>query len=153
MAADLRNTILVGADFTGVNLTGADLRRALLIGADLTGANLSRANLSRADLTGADLRNTILVGADFTGANLTGADLTGAMIEWNSHDLIAELLRRASDGDQDRTKLADLVLSHRDWCWKEFLVFYASVVPWALDVLAPLMRDGDNAPSCLRLHK
>lgn len=36
--------------------------------------------------------------ADLSGANLRGANLSGANLNWNSHDLIAELLRREAGG-------------------------------------------------------
>ena len=48
--ADLRNTILNGA-----NLSGANLRNTILNGADLCDANLRGANLINADLSGANL--------------------------------------------------------------------------------------------------
>jgi hypothetical protein len=86
--ADLRETILRGANLVGANLVGADLREADLREAILRGANLGGADLGEADLREADLREAILGGADLgeadlretilRGANLVGADLGGA---------------------------------------------------------------------------
>ena len=89
-------TLLMDADWGGLNLSGQDLdERDLsrvdlsstnLAGADLSNMNMSESilldvNLSNADLTGANLENAILVNfmggsladADFTNANLAGA--------------------------------------------------------------------------------
>jgi len=89
-------TLLMDADWGGLNLSGQDLdERDLsrvdlsntdLAGADLSNMNMSESilldvNLSNADLTGANLENAIVVNfmggsladADFTNANLVGA--------------------------------------------------------------------------------
>lgn len=78
--ADLEDSVQVGANFDGINLscsnlngavmTGANLSHASLFGSDLRNATFVGANLSHADLSGADLRC-----ANFVGANLSGADL------------------------------------------------------------------------------
>jgi uncharacterized protein YjbI with pentapeptide repeats len=95
---------------------------------------------------GTDLR-----GADLGGANLDGANLDGATINWNSHDLIAELLRRAAGDDVEKRKVAGLILVSRDWCWGDFLLLRKEpLFFWALDVLSAAVRDGDNAPDILR---
>ena len=100
-------TLLMDADWGGLNLSGQDLdERDLgrvdlsntdLAGSDLSNMNMSESifldvNLSNADLTGANLENTILVNfmggsledADFTNANLAGAfgffDLSAATL-------------------------------------------------------------------------
>ena len=62
---------LNGADFTGVDLSGANLSDTSFRGADFIGANLSNTDFRGTDLTGADLS-----GADLSGANLAGAELT-----------------------------------------------------------------------------
>ena len=89
-------TLLMDADWGGLNLSGqdlderdlgrVDLSNTNLAGADLSNMNMSESilldvNLSNADLTGANLENAILVNfmggsladADFTNANLAGA--------------------------------------------------------------------------------
>ena len=96
LALFIAYTLLMDADWGGLNLSGQDLdERDLsrvdlsstnLAGADLSNMNMSESilldvNLSNADLTGANLENAILVNfmggsladADFTNANLAGA--------------------------------------------------------------------------------
>ena len=119
-----------GADLVGADLVGADLRGAYLRDADLVGADLTRANLRGADLRWADLR--------------------GAYLNWNSHDLIAELLRQAAGESWQRRALAGLILVSRDWCWKDFLALEHPEQEWALDVLRGYVREGDGAPELLR---
>jgi hypothetical protein len=145
--ADLSGANLREANLREANLRGADLREANLRGADLRGANLYGANLSGADLYVADLR-----GADLRGANLYGADLSGAKIAWQSHDLLAEILKCAAGDDIAKLKVAGLILIQREWCWREFLAMRdrEPLAGWALDVLAEWVQDGDEAPNVLR---
>ena len=97
-----------------------------LSGADLSGADLSRANLSRADLSGADL-------------------------SFSSHDLLAEIIRRAAGDDLDRLQAAGLILIQRHWCWTDFLAIEHPQKTWVINTLRAWVRDGDAAPQCLRL--
>jgi len=100
-------TLLMDADWGGLNLSGqdlderdlgrVDLSNTNLADADLSNMNMSESilldvNLSNADLTGANLENAVLVNfmggslvdADFTNANLAGAfgffDLSAATL-------------------------------------------------------------------------
>jgi len=140
--AKLSEADLSGAYLRGVNLSEADLRGANLSGADLSGANLSGADLSGAKLSGADL----------SGANLSEADLREATINWQSHDLIAVILRRAAADDVQRRMLAGLILISRDWCWKKFLALEIDpdVRQWALTELRQWVKAGDGAPEALK---
>ena len=157
--ADLGGAYLGGADLGGADLGGADLRWAYLGGADLGGAYLRWADLRWADLRGAYLRGAYLGGADLGGADLGGAylrwadlggaDLRGAKINWQSHDAIAEILRREAAEDTEKRKVAGLVVVSRDWCWKSFLAIESSLRDWALDTLAGYVVDGDGAPDVL----
>ena len=117
-----------------------------LTGADLRWANLREADLSRADLSQADLSR-----ADLRGAHLRGAHLSGASINWQSHDLIAEILRRAAADNVSRRMLAGLILISHDWCWDMFLALdiAPAVRDWALDELRKWVKEGDNAPTVL----
>ena len=84
-------TLLMDADWGGLNLSGqdlderdlgrVDLSNTNLAGADLSNMNMSESilldvNLSNADLTGANLENAILV--NFMGGSLEDTDLTNA---------------------------------------------------------------------------
>ena len=83
-------------------------------------------------------------------ANLGGANLSGARLNWTSHDLLSAILFRAAGDDVEKRSLAGLVLVSRDWCWDEFLALEHPLREWALGVLAGYVKDGDNAPECLR---
>ena len=113
---------------------------------DLRDANLSGAYLREAYLRWADLS-----GADLSGADLREAGLSGAKFNWQSHDLLAEALRRAAGHDVQRRMLAGLLLISRDWCWDVFLA--APIDPalreWGLSVLRGYVQPGDDAPEAL----
>lgn len=66
-------------------LERAAKEKFVLSGAKLIGAVLSKVNLFRTDLSGADLSNAYLV----------RANLSNAKLNWDSCDLIAEMLRRS----------------------------------------------------------
>jgi uncharacterized protein YjbI with pentapeptide repeats len=74
-AADLRQSVLRGADLSFCNLRSANFRNA-----DITHAQLADADLAEADLTEADLGSANLDHADFSNADLRGADLGG--VRW-----------------------------------------------------------------------
>ena len=128
-----------------------DLRGANLSWADLSGADLRWADLSEAYLSWADLSEAYLRRADLRRADLRRAELRRAVVNWNSHDLLAEILRRAAGDNVPRRMLAGLILVSRDWCWKTFLA--AEIDPalrqWALDEFRLWVKEGDNAPEIL----
>jgi hypothetical protein len=138
------------ADLCGANLSGANLFDADLSGANLSGVNLSCANLSRANLYRANLSGANLCGADLSGANLSHADLCGAKINWQSHDLISELLRREAGDDIDKRMVAGLILVSRDWCWEKFLAINRPLREWAIETLRKWVQPNDGAPEVLR---
>jgi hypothetical protein len=133
--ANLDGADLMGASLNCATLVRANLRRAYLHGTGLYGANLHGANLHGAVLTEADLGEANLSEADLTESNLSEADFTKAKLNWRSHDMIAELLRRAAGNKVSRRMLAGLVLVSRDWCWEEFLNLSHPEREWALGVL------------------
>jgi len=155
--ADLTRADLTGADLTGANLTEANLTGANLTGANLTGADLTEANLTWADLPWANLSRANLTGANLTGANLTGANLIGAhlagiVVAWQSHALLADILRRAAGDNVPRRMLAGLIAISTDWCWGEFLNLDIdpALREWAIAELRQWVRDSDAAPDALR---
>ncbi len=113
-------------------MTRDEIIAAVKSGANLCGADLCDANLRGADLCDANLRGANLCDADLCGANLRGADL-----EWRSHDIVAELLRRNASTAQEFA-VAGLVIMRRDWCWKEFLACDITGKLWAIAVLRGL---------------
>jgi uncharacterized protein YjbI with pentapeptide repeats len=79
---NLRLTIGLRRDLTGMDLRDRPLQEALLADKLLNGAYLDGAHLERAILRGAKLRRAtggavVLTGADLTDADLTRADLSG----------------------------------------------------------------------------
>jgi uncharacterized protein YjbI with pentapeptide repeats len=83
IANEYDQEILVGADFSGQDLTDssftkANLRESNFSHADLRGVSFFGANLEGANLEGADFRNATLDTARFSHANLTNANLEGA---------------------------------------------------------------------------
>lgn len=161
LRAFLDETCLEGANLDGAYLREASLRRANLeranlCGADLEwanleGANLKGAHLDRACLDGSILRGADLFDAELDGASLRGACLDGIVVNWSSHDLVSEILRRAAGNDIERLKIAGLVAVCRDECWSEFLSLRRDpLFAWAIDSLAEWVRPDDGAPSFLR---
>ena len=74
--------------------------------------------------------------ASLNGAFLNGASMNGASLAWTSHDLLAEILKRAASNDIEKLKVAGLLLVKRDWCWKDFLKLNDKNTEWALAELA-----------------
>lgn len=107
----------------------------------------------RIDLKGADLRGAYLRGADLMNADLRGADLRDAKINWNSHDLLAEIALRAAGDDLRQRMVAGLILISRDWCWNEFVaVLDDNAKNWLGSVFASYVKDGDDAPDIVRQY-
>ena len=162
--ADLSKANLSDADLSGANLSRANLSRANLFRANLSGANLSDAdlsgaNLSDADLSGANLSDADLSDADLSRANLfranlfkanlSDANLSGARINWNSHAIIAELLRQAAGDSVSRRMVVGLVAVSIDWCWSQFSAIEHDERAWAIATLTRYVQPGDGAPDIL----
>ena len=96
------------------------------------------------------LQQAVRSGANLSGANLYCVDLSGAKINWNSHALIGELLRRDAGEDANRRCLAGGITISTDWCWKKMLSIDHPEKEWAIRTLIPWIKEGDNAPSILR---
>lgn len=170
-----------GANFQDGSLNFGDFRWASFKGAVLGNANMRFSNCFQVDLRDADLRDADLKGSDFSMADLRGADLRGAnfeftclrkakldgvMVSWVSHELVSELLYRASFSDTDhgepdpeKLKIAGLVLvaKRTGWCWDKFLELGDPLTEWALDVLRGYVvdegkegRGWDGSPAELR---
>ena len=112
-------------------------------------ANLYAASLRGADLRGADLGGANLGGANLGGANLRGADLRGAKINWQSHALLDEILKRGAGDDIQKCMVAGLIAMSMDWCWDKFLSIEIDHREWALKTLAAYIVDCDDHPNIL----
>lgn len=142
-----------------------DFRDIQLLREGLTRPDLSGANLDGATLDGANLYGATLDGATLVRATLDGATLDGARVNWQSHNLIAEMLFRAAEGDLLKQSLALLIREHTEWCWERWLakeipdgdiqqaqwdLFVVEQREWALGIMAGYVQDGDDAPALLR---
>jgi uncharacterized protein YjbI with pentapeptide repeats len=78
---DLRGADLSQADLRGANLMGAQIGAANLRSANLSGSFLIEADLGSADLKRANLREALLGKAYLVAADLSQADLRGALLE------------------------------------------------------------------------
>jgi hypothetical protein len=147
---DLIGANLIDADLREANLGAANLKKAVLLNADLSGANLRLAYLYKADLGGANLSGADLRHAELYFASLDGTNLADAIVNWASHDLMYEILRRASDGSEEQEQLLHVVLKRRDWCWWDY-VFYVGykAARWAANALKPYIIDRRDAPDVL----
>lgn len=116
--------------------------------ADLRGADLRCVDLRDADLRGADLRGADFRRADLRGANFRQARLEGARLNWSSHNLLSEILRRAAGDDIEKRKVAGLIAISTDLCWGDFLALKDPLTGWALDTLRPWADE--NAPEVLK---
>lgn len=94
------------------------------------------------NLEGADLRD-----ANLEGANLRYTNLEDIIINWNSHDLIAEILRQEAKEDLNKRSLAGLILVSRDLCWKDFLGMEHPEKEWSLETLKKYETDDNKMPA------
>lgn len=138
--ADLCGADLERADLRWANLRGADLREAILRWTDLREADLCWADLHWANLDGANLDGASLERASLEGANLEGADLDGARLNWSSHALIAEILRREAD-TTERREFVRFVAANTDLCWESKALREAFAMPVGED------EDGNEIPA------
>jgi len=91
--------------------------------------------------------------ANLYGADLSFADLRDVTMDWNSHELIGERIRQAATQIWQKQVAAFVLAGAREdgWCWD----FYRENMPkdwleYALNTMAPWVKDGDGAPEILR---
>ena len=120
--------------------------------ARLIECGISAARLPEEWQPGIDLRAANLTEANLAGANLAGAHLAGIVVAWQSHALLADILRRAAGDNVPRRMLAGLIAISTDWCWGEFLNLDIdpALREWAIAELRQWVRDSDAAPDALR---
>ncbi|HLX55325.1 MAG TPA: pentapeptide repeat-containing protein [Aquella sp.] len=153
--ADLNYANLYNADLHNADLYNADLRNANLHNANLHNADLRNADLSYADLNYANLRNADLRNADLRNADLHNAKLDNTVINWQSHDLLAEILRQNAVNDNDFA-LSGYILQRRDLCWEGFVQSTPCTVKdrlRAFKTLAKYITENDNHPEILDQYR
>jgi hypothetical protein len=88
------------------------------------------------------------------------ANFEGAKINWQSHSLLSELLRRAAGEDLLKQAMAALIGTHTDWCWAVWMndsapegcqkahwdLLVSRPRNWALGVLTTYLKDDEAAP-------
>jgi hypothetical protein len=151
--ADLRAARLQGASLHKADLRAARLQGAVLEHAFLGSTDLRHADLREADLRHANLKQARLVGADLRGTLLIGAKLDGAILDWRWSNVALELLRGSRERPGDAfSAIAELAFHDdaRPYSWLKVLLAKRLHTDWALGVLAPHLRQGDNAPELLR---
>jgi hypothetical protein len=89
--------------------------------------------------------------ANLSSANLSSANLYRAKFNFQSHTLIAEVLRRAAGEDVEKRKVAGLILVSPDWCWDQFTANCSGdpLFGWALEVLRGYITEDDGHPAML----
>ncbi|MDQ7032713.1 MAG: DUF2169 domain-containing protein [Desulfonauticus sp.] len=89
----LEGRILSGLDLSGLDLKGVNLKGAICIGTNfkntiLDGANLSGVIARDADFSGASMKNTVSIKGIFTGSSIKEANLQGAYLKMCSLDKV-----------------------------------------------------------------
>lgn len=87
------------------------------------------------------------------GSDLSWSNLSGSNLSWSSHDLLAEVLRRAAGDNIQHRMIAGLLLVSREWCWDEFLAVEGVDNEWALRELAKWIQPSDSHPECLDKYR
>jgi uncharacterized protein YjbI with pentapeptide repeats len=152
--SNLRFSDLSNSDLSNSNLSNSNLRYS-----NLSNSNLSNSNLSCSDLSCSDLSCSDLSGSDLSGSDLSGSDLSGSNLNWQSHDLIAEILLRSAGDDYEKRSIAGLILISRDWCWDKFVALPVSneIITWFIDTLAPFAENSEPPKEfrclCTKLSK
>ena len=116
---------------------------------DTMQATLLAALASGADLQSADLRYANLRYADLRYANLQSANLQGAVVNWQSHALLAQILLNHAGDDVAKRMVAGLIAVSLDWCWDKFLTIEHPSREWTLKALATAITPNDNHPTIL----
>jgi uncharacterized protein YjbI with pentapeptide repeats len=136
---------LVSADLSGLDLRCADFQGMDMTGCNLRGSDLRGAMFMRATLDGADMRDCQM-SEHHCKASLRDALLDGATIDWRSHELVSELLRRAAQTPA-QAAYAVAGLARRDGCYPGIVAAANPELRWAIATLLPYVTPGDNAPA------
>lgn len=166
--AYLPNDVIGGADLPHLNVSGGDMYCLQLTnsiihwgnfihcemgGSDLSYNDFKTVSFNRADLQWVNFTGSDLSRVDFAGANLYDVKLQWTILNWKSHDLLAEILRQAAGNDVAKLEIAGLVLIHRGWCWAHYCEMDKpkELRDWALGTLAQwAWVDDEDVPLHLR---
>jgi hypothetical protein len=79
--------------------------------------------------------------------DLADAKFAGAKLNWDSRELISEILRQAAAGDLEKIKVAGAIRLCRYLCWSDFIALKDPLTDWALDVLRSYVQPDDGFPA------
>ena len=140
--------VLLEADMRNADLWHAKLHGAHLCGANLQHAELNGANLRMANLMSADFSFSCLSDVDFYAACMKDAMFRGARLNWNSRDLICEILRQHAFKDEHYALLG-IVYFQTDLCWNEISWKEHPAKFWAMKTLTYYRQPSDGHPELL----
>lgn len=157
---DLGGATFMGCAMLGSNFEAAQLVQTSFIATYLEKSCFDRANchladFGHADLTQASFRNANVETATFWHATLIDANFEGANINWQSHDLLSEILRQHAL-TTEQLKIAGLLLVSRHQCWNGLLQLAKAEadqenVEWAKRTLLKFaLKDSECPPLMLQ---
>lgn len=126
---------------------GVNLSRVGLEGHDLSEGNFTGVDFGGARLCGTNFSDACLYNADFRGADLHNVNLSGATINFNSPELVSEILRQAAGDDIEKLKIAGLVLMCKQMDWTAFVKIDDPLMPWALKEIVRYHKATDALPA------
>ena len=133
----LTNEIIVSGDYENI-IEACQKNKDKLAFADLERAHLERANLEHANLEHAHLERAHLEFAHLEHVNLERAHLEHANLNWQSHQLLSQILLNNSGDNLQKIQFAGLVrISFQlNWCWDDFkkLELPQKIKQWAIEV-------------------
>ena len=123
-----------------------------LYGASFEGMNLHYISFRTCDLRYANFKGTDLHYCGFYNCNLSGIELEGAKLNWDSHELLAEVLRRhlycAPSAAYDTClNLVARIRMDKNSCWDDFLPMAMEaplVSKWAAEAFLPYVFDEEG---------
>ncbi|MFX0183344.1 MAG: pentapeptide repeat-containing protein [Candidatus Hodarchaeota archaeon] len=128
----------------------ADLRYTNLKFANLRCANLEHANLENASLRHANLRCANLRHANLENASLKSANLENASLNWDSHQLLSQIILNHAGNNIKKRMIAGLIMVSLDLCWNDFLELNIPYKSWAIQVLKTYVKESDDVPEILK---
>lgn len=148
------NTDLSGNSYICVDFEWTRFHRVTLVGADFRGSNLEHAYFNFADLKGVDFRGANLGDVIFHNCDLTNAKFYNAIINWNSSELVAQLILNTKDQSADIRVIAGYFLLSGYRLWNDIYTVHLprKKLDEVLNILATYVKEGDNAPNFLKIR-
>ena len=104
------------------------------------------------NFTATDLRGAHLVDAHLVDAKLVDANLVGATVNWQSRELIIEILRQHATFNWQFMAIGFICI-RPELCWSGFdAALPRDMRDWVYGILAQYVKDGDSAPDLLAAY-